>query len=202
MPRRPITSPSRLSPLPRPSTPTLRTREAKGKRSSATLSRRPCASVSLSAHLPMTEPASHVQHHHRSLSGSSSLTARASYLDSSALSPAEHTPYFKWVSTIKPSRSGEADHIDEQDALRFLREECGIEVQDEIKVSGVSDIQPNQGSSHKPARYRFFPSLSASPSACCPVISLPSYGWLPGCSAGKSPPRGFSLHRPFHPRLD
>jgi hypothetical protein len=65
------------------------------------------------------------------------MESRPAYLDSSALSPSEYYSYLKWASTIKPSRSGKADYIDEQDALRFLRDECGIEVQDEIKVSEV-----------------------------------------------------------------
>lgn len=76
--------------------------------------------------------------HHRSISATGlpmNNDNRSSYLDSSALSPSEYNSYLKWYSTIKPSRSGKADYIDEQDALRFLREECGIDVQDEIKVS-------------------------------------------------------------------
>jgi hypothetical protein len=70
-----------------------------------------------------------------SASGSSTtMESRPAYLDASALSPSEYNSYVKWFSTIKPSRSGKTDHVDEQDALRFLRDECGIEVQDEIKV--------------------------------------------------------------------
>jgi hypothetical protein len=74
--------------------------------------------------------------HHRSVSGSTNpVDSRPTYLDQSALSPSEYHVYTKWVNTIKPSRSGRLEFKDEQDALRFLREECGMEVQDEIKVS-------------------------------------------------------------------
>ena len=60
---------------------------------------------------------------------------RPAHLDLSALSAPEYDVYPQWLQTIKPARSGEPDHIEEQDALRFLREECGIQVHDEIKVS-------------------------------------------------------------------
>lgn len=60
---------------------------------------------------------------------------RPAHLDLSALSSTEYDVYPQWLQTIKPARSGEPDHVEEQDALRFLREECRIEVQDEIKVS-------------------------------------------------------------------
>ena len=60
---------------------------------------------------------------------------RPAHLDTSALSASEYDVYPQWLQTIKPARSGEPDHVEEQDALRFLREECGIQVHDEIKVS-------------------------------------------------------------------
>ncbi|UZJ52197.1 hypothetical protein CBS101457_001517 [Exobasidium rhododendri] len=81
--------------------------------------------------------------HNRHSSGSNLSDTRPAYLDRSALSPTEYGLFFKWLATIKPSRSGKADYLDEQDALRFLREECGIEVQDEIKIMSLFERFPS-----------------------------------------------------------
>lgn len=75
-------------------------------------------------------------------SSSAAVEGRASHLDLSALSPAEYAVYPQWLNSIKPSRSGEPEHIDEQDALRFLREECGIEVRDEIRILSLFERFP------------------------------------------------------------
>lgn len=67
---------------------------------------------------------------------------RPSYLDATALSAAEFTVYPQWLALLKPARSGEPDRFEEQDALRFLRENCGIGVHDEIKILSLFERFP------------------------------------------------------------
>ncbi len=61
--------------------------------------------------------------------------ARMSYVDESGLSPDEFAFYLPALLRLKESPSGVDGLYDEQDALRYLREECGIELRDEAMVS-------------------------------------------------------------------
>lgn len=128
----------------------------------------------------------------RSSSNASSLDARPAHLDLSALSPSEYSVYPKWLLGIKASRSGEPEHIDEQDALRFLREEFGIEVKDEIKVSNLHAFF-NALINSPP--FRYFHSLRDSLWVCYQVIFLLFFVWLRGSRRAKYPPKHSCFRR-------
>lgn len=77
------------------------------------------------------------------------LNARRSFLDTSALSPQEYLVYLSSFSSIKPAPSGQPDLIDEQDALRYLREECGMSMADELDILPLFERTPlGLGSGH------------------------------------------------------
>ena len=77
------------------------------------------------------------------------LNARRSYLDESALSPQEYVVYFSSLASIKPAPSGQPGLIDEQDGLRYLREECGMSMADELEILPLFERTPlGLGSGH------------------------------------------------------
>ncbi|CDW98443.1 hypothetical protein [Sporisorium scitamineum] len=77
------------------------------------------------------------------------LNARRSYLDESALSPQEYLVYLSSFNSIKPAPSGQPDLVDEQDALRYLREECGMSMADELEILPLFERTPlGLGSGH------------------------------------------------------
>ncbi|EST04897.1 hypothetical protein PSEUBRA_005693 [Kalmanozyma brasiliensis GHG001] len=77
------------------------------------------------------------------------LQARRSYLDDSALSPQEYLVYLSSFNSIKPAPSGQPDLIDEQDGLRYLREECGMSMADELEILPLFERTPlGLGSGH------------------------------------------------------
>lgn len=77
------------------------------------------------------------------------LNARRSFLDTSALSPQEYLVYLSSFSSIKPAPSGQPDLIDEQDALRYLRQECGMSMADELEILPLFERTPlGLGSGH------------------------------------------------------
>lgn len=59
---------------------------------------------------------------------------RPSFLDESALSPHEFDVYTRWASRIKPAHSRRHGLLDEHAAVKFLRNELGVSVDDEINV--------------------------------------------------------------------
>ena len=59
---------------------------------------------------------------------------RPSYLDVSALSPREFETYTRWATRIKPAHSRRHGFLDEHAAVKFLRSELGISVDDEVNV--------------------------------------------------------------------
>lgn len=63
-----------------------------------------------------------------------SVCERPSYLDVSALSPREFDTYTRWVTRIKPAHSRRQGFLDEHAAVKFLRSELGISVDDEVNV--------------------------------------------------------------------
>ena len=70
------------------------------------------------------------------------LNARRSYLDESALSPQEYLVYLSSFNSIKPAPSGQPELIDEQDALRYLRQECGMSMADELEILPLFERTP------------------------------------------------------------
>ncbi|KAJ1018807.1 hypothetical protein NDA16_004612 [Ustilago loliicola] len=68
--------------------------------------------------------------------------ARRSFLDESALSPQEYIVYLSSFASIKPAPSGQPDLIDEQDGLRYLREECGMSMADELEILPLFERTP------------------------------------------------------------
>ncbi|TKY85325.1 hypothetical protein EX895_005487 [Sporisorium graminicola] len=77
------------------------------------------------------------------------LNARRSYLDESALSPQEYLVYLSSFNSIKPAPSGQPDLVDEQDGLRYLREECAMSMADELEILPLFERTPlGLGSGH------------------------------------------------------
>ncbi|PWZ00330.1 hypothetical protein BCV70DRAFT_200494 [Testicularia cyperi] len=77
------------------------------------------------------------------------MQARRSYLDESALSPQEFIVYLTSFASVKPSPSGQPGLIDEQDGLRYLREECGMSMADELEILPLFERTPlGLGSGH------------------------------------------------------
>lgn len=70
------------------------------------------------------------------------LNARRSYLDESALSPQEYIVYLSSFASIKPAPSGQPGLIDEQDGLRYLRQECGMAMADELEILPLFERTP------------------------------------------------------------
>ncbi|KAJ1024048.1 hypothetical protein NDA13_004878 [Ustilago tritici] len=68
--------------------------------------------------------------------------ARRSFLDESALSPQEYIVYLSSFASIKPAPSDQPDLIDEQDGLRYLREECGMSMADELEILPLFERTP------------------------------------------------------------
>lgn len=68
--------------------------------------------------------------------------ARRSFLDESALSPQEYVVYLSSFACIKPAPSGQQGLIDEQDGLRYLREECGMSMADELEILPLFERTP------------------------------------------------------------
>lgn len=66
-------------------------------------------------------------------------SARPSYLDVSALSPQEYAAFTQWVDRIKPAHSRREGLLDEHAAVKFLRSELGISVEDEVSVRALGD---------------------------------------------------------------
>ncbi|KDN42988.1 hypothetical protein K437DRAFT_155396 [Tilletiaria anomala UBC 951] len=67
---------------------------------------------------------------------------RPAYLDESGLSPEEYSAYVPALLQLKESPSGVDGLYDEQDALRFLREQCGIELRDEAMIMALFERTP------------------------------------------------------------
>ncbi len=62
---------------------------------------------------------------------------------------AEYLVYLSSFNSIKPAPSGQPDLIDEQDALRYLREECGMSMPDELEILPLFERTPlGLGSGH------------------------------------------------------
>ncbi|KAE8259735.1 hypothetical protein A4X13_0g819 [Tilletia indica] len=70
------------------------------------------------------------------------LDLRPPTLHESALSPAEHAFFPIWLSGIKAAPSGQPGLYDEQDALTFLRRDCGIDIEDEIQILSLFERTP------------------------------------------------------------
>lgn len=70
-----------------------------------------------------------------SIPSSSKDDPRLPHLHESALSPTEYSSYLKWRKAIAASPSGVDGLLDEQDALAWIRKECGVGRLDEAKVS-------------------------------------------------------------------
>lgn len=69
-------------------------------------------------------------------------TERASYLDVSALSPEEYTAFVRWVDKMKPAHSRRRGLLDEHAAIKFLRSEFGIHVNDEVTILSMFERLP------------------------------------------------------------
>ncbi|WFD35014.1 hypothetical protein MCUN1_001860 [Malassezia cuniculi] len=67
---------------------------------------------------------------------------RPSFLDMSALSPAEYAAYLPWVERIKPAHSRRKGLLDEHSAIKFLRSEFGINAEDEVKIMCLFERLP------------------------------------------------------------
>ncbi|WFD01381.1 hypothetical protein MOBT1_000044 [Malassezia obtusa] len=67
---------------------------------------------------------------------------RPSHLDVSALSPQEYVQFGPWVERIKPAHSRRRGLLDEHAAVKFLRNEFGITVDDEVKIMSLFERLP------------------------------------------------------------
>ena len=56
-----------------------------------------------------------------------------------ALSPQEYAAFTQWVDRIKPAHSRREGLLDEHAAVKFLRSELGISVEDEVSVRALGD---------------------------------------------------------------
>ncbi|KAK0551731.1 hypothetical protein OC846_001935 [Tilletia horrida] len=70
------------------------------------------------------------------------LDLRPTSLHESALSPAEHAVFPIWLTAIKAAPSGQPGLYDEQDALTFLRRDCGVDMEDEIQILSLFERTP------------------------------------------------------------
>ena len=68
--------------------------------------------------------------------------ARASFLDISALSPLEYAVFPALVDRIKPAHSRRKGLLDEHAAIKFMRSEYGISVDDEVKIMSLFERLP------------------------------------------------------------
>lgn len=60
---------------------------------------------------------------------------RRCFLDPTALSSDEFDIFPIWFSRLKPAPSGQKGLVDEQEALKWMRNKTGLQLKDEIKVS-------------------------------------------------------------------
>ncbi|KAI3620682.1 hypothetical protein CBS9595_002649 [Malassezia furfur] len=67
---------------------------------------------------------------------------RPSMLDVSALSPQEYVQFGRWVERIKPAHTRRRGLLDEHAAVKFLRNEFGITVDDEVKIMSLFERLP------------------------------------------------------------
>lgn len=67
---------------------------------------------------------------------------RPSHLDISALSPHEYAAFGQWVERIKPAHSRRRGLLDEHAAVKFLRNEFGISVDQEVKIMSLFERLP------------------------------------------------------------
>lgn len=67
---------------------------------------------------------------------------RPSVLDVSALSPQEYVQFGRWVERIKPAHTRRRGLLDEHAAVKFLRNEFGITVEDEVKIMSLFERLP------------------------------------------------------------
>lgn len=99
------------------------------------------------------------------------LNARRSYLDESALTPQEYIVYLSSFACIKPAPSGQPGLIDEQDAMRYLREECGMTTADELEILPLFERTPlGLGSGHFFAMLRLVSWAQQGKSACKELV--------------------------------
>lgn len=68
------------------------------------------------------------------MKGSVRMSERPTYLDVSALSPREYPVFTQWAERIKPAHSRREGRLDEHAAVKFLRSELGISVDEEVCV--------------------------------------------------------------------
>lgn len=67
---------------------------------------------------------------------------RASYLDVSALSPREYDVLPQWAERIRPALTRREGLLDEHAAVKFLRSELGISVEDEVNILSLFERLP------------------------------------------------------------
>ncbi|PKI85828.1 hypothetical protein MVES1_000313 [Malassezia vespertilionis] len=67
---------------------------------------------------------------------------RPSHLDISALSPEEYATFSKWIVRIKPAHTRRHGYLDEHAAIKFLRNELGVSVDDEITIMSMFERLP------------------------------------------------------------
>ena len=115
---------------------------------------------------------------------------RTPYLDESGLTPEEFAVYMPALMSLKEAPSGVDGLFDEQDALRFLRQECGIELRDEAMVSSHSALTKCAGSLTCGNDSRSCHCSKGPHLASSQVISLRGCGSLRGHSKAKYRARG------------
>ncbi|WFD32356.1 hypothetical protein MSPP1_003401 [Malassezia sp. CBS 17886] len=67
---------------------------------------------------------------------------RPTALDVSALSPHEYPLFLRWVQRMKPAHSRRHGYLDEYAAVKFVRTEFGISVDDEVKIMSLFERLP------------------------------------------------------------
>ncbi|WFD42958.1 hypothetical protein MPSI1_001609 [Malassezia psittaci] len=67
---------------------------------------------------------------------------RPSFLDITALSPEEYAVFPRWVERIKPAHTRRRGLLDEHAAIKFLRNELRISVEDEVKIMSLFERLP------------------------------------------------------------
>ncbi|PWN49445.1 hypothetical protein IE53DRAFT_143207 [Violaceomyces palustris] len=67
---------------------------------------------------------------------------RRAYVEESGLSPQEYLIYPAWLAKLKPAPSGQPGLVDEQDGIQFMREECGIGINDEAEILSLFERTP------------------------------------------------------------
>ncbi|EPQ26969.1 uncharacterized protein PFL1_05604 [Pseudozyma flocculosa PF-1] len=99
------------------------------------------AAASNTATAMPNSPASHISTASiNTVAAASSL--RRAFLDESALSPPEFVVYTASFASIKPAASGQPGLVDEADGLRYLRDECGLNLEDELEILSLFERTP------------------------------------------------------------